>query len=259
MKYILIILSLIFLGCSSNSVSNLEVKNLLICDPYISELKNQSRYIKINGIKGNRIESKYLITEQRHIFNVNDTILEINFYHRLIEDQILEEPKIKNQVKELRQVKFGLIEIILKSKKSNNTIDKAKLYKLIESIKIKEFENHNVVLTNREKIKNIPRDLLALGAIKFEKSKERKALTISIQQDSKEEIIQKLYSNIEILYKHLDDNDIIEFQSKDLKEEIVRTYILVNSFGKDLDTSAWCGMGSKIKRFECMYIKNHDL
>lgn len=258
MKQILVVAALVLVGCLSNATGKDEENNLLICDPYLAELENQSRYIKIDGIKGTRIESKYLTTEQRHIFDLNDLLLELNFHHKLIEDQRLNGLKVKNQNKEIRQVKFGEVEIILKPKKGSNTIDVSKQYELIKSINIKEFENQSVDLTNVEELKSIPDNLLEMGATRLERSNDRLILTLSVQLDSEKEILPMLYSNIETIYKHLKDNDLINFQSKDLKEGIVRSYVLVNSFGNDIDSNIWCGMGPKTNSFECIYIKNHN-
>lgn len=258
-KLIIVILALVYVGCSDNNVGNCTPNELLLCDSYLAELENKSRYIKVKGIKGNRIESKYLPTEQIHKFECNNQIIQLKFYHSLIVDQIENETIVENQLRKLHEVKFGIVQIDIYPQTSLLPRDPSKQRELIHTIEIEEFENSQVLLLDREPIHSIPVPLLEIGALNFEKSINRKVLTISTPNDSLEQIIEKLYSNIELLYKYLKNGDIIDFLSTDSENDVVRSYILVDSFGEDTDMTDWCGVGPKIKRFECIYIKNNDL
>ena len=258
MKYTIVIILGLIICCTNSELFRLKEQHLLICDPYIAELENKSRYIKLSGIIGNKIEAKYLATEQIHKYVIDDLILEINFYHRLISNQIPQDAITKDQLRKIKETKFGVIELILKSDESKSIQELSK-YGILESIRIDEFENKRALTQDRTAIRNIPKKLVNIGANLFEQVEERKVLTLTMDKISNDAIIERLYTNNEVLYKYLNEGDIIEIQSTDIKKEIERSYILVDSFGDDLDNNSWCGMGPKNKRFECIYINNHDL
>ena len=228
--------------------------NVIISDVYSVEYENKSRFICIKGIPGISKSSKYLVVSQIHEYEYMEHIITVDFQHNIVDDNMI----IDTNAIRTEKSKFGLLQINAFSKngKYESTYE---VKKAVENIKVNYFEGVDVCYGVEDSINIISNELTSIGATKFTKSNNRKTLTIKLPNNDSKTMIAILFENIDLIYKHLKDKDLIKFEASGTSYDILRSYVLTDSKGFKKYPDEWCGMGPIEKRFECIYVKNNDL
>ena len=225
--------------------------DIIISDVYSIEDDNKSRFISVDRIPGQHVQSKYIYTIQEHNFEYDKNILKITFYHDLIDDNdLLDTGSIRTVELKFGTLQIGIENDELKGKKIDDGVIEA-----INNIRITHFDGVDICYKNSKTVNLIPNELKNIGVVNYEVAAKRKTITIKLEDNTVDSIIEILFGNIDLIYQYLDDKDLVKFEAKD-HPEILRTYILTNSKGYKEDPNELGGMGPKINGFDCIYVKN---
>ncbi len=255
-KFLVIVYITSLLSCQQINSICCDSNDLIISDFYLAEYDNKSRFVCIKGIEGDKIESKYLYTQQIHKFLNNNTIVEINFYHNLIREIL---PIAEIPTRKVIELEFGVLEILIYSSIKNENINQIIAKDILGGIMIKQVSNTNVCYIDTDQIYSVPKKLGYICATSFKGNGLKKILTIQIEDSSTRNMFDIMYSNRNDIYTYMDDGDIIQFQYGKSTKNIIRSFILIDSKSSDLEYKGWCGMGPRERSFDCIYINNHDL
>lgn len=256
MKYLIIICIILNLNSCQTAKDNCCGENdIIISDIYSIEYDKKSRFISVDRLPGQHIQSKYIYAIQHHTYKYEGNIIEIVFYHDIINDNDYLDT---NAIRKI-DVDFGIIQIGIKNDESRKESITSDIIDAINNIRVSHYNNVDICYQNSKTENLIPRELENIGVINYERTTKRKIITVKLVNNSIHSMIDILYGNTELIYKYLDDKDLVRFEANGSSNIILRSFILTNSIGYGRDPNEWCGMGPKIKGFDCIYINNYDL
>lgn len=256
MKYLINIFAILILtGCEIVKKNCCGENDIIISDIYSIEFDNKSRFISVDKIPGQLVQSKYLSSTQHHTYKFDDNILEINFYHNIINDKNYIDTSIARTI----DLGFGILQIVINKGETKKKKLDSKIIDLVNNIRVTNFKNIDICYKNSKTVNLIPQELKKIGVVNYESATNRNIITIKLENNTIDTMIEKLYQNIEVIYNYLDDKDVVRFEAKGNNKVILRSYILTNSIGFKRDANEWCGMGPTIKGFECIYVNKYDL
>lgn len=218
---------------------------------YSVENLNLSRFICISGIDGEKINSKYVYTQQFHIYESEKFRTQIEYIHHLVEEDwiIANRP---NAINKSIDFSFGKLFIQVEHMDTISTGDTAALVRTINAIKIEEKSQQDICFSARTQKLKTPQSLVEIGAYDYYSNKNRKTLLIQVDDPIENNLIAILFQNRDTLKSHLKNGDLIRFTLKNEEHPALRTYLIIDS--KFEEDQGWCGMGPQNFSFETIYL-----
>lgn len=244
-------LTAIFLGCSIDSEC-CEPKGLVIADVYSVDNLNLSRFICLSGIDGEKINSKYVYTQQFHIYESEKFRTQIEYTHNLTAEDLSNRNNKPNSLSKSIDFSFGKLFIQVELMDTLNMGDTAALIRTINAIKIEEKSQQDICFSARTQKLKTPQILVEIGAYDFYSNKNRKTLLIQVDDPLENNLIAILFQNRDTLKSHLKNGDLIRFTLKNEEHPALRTYLIIDSELEE--DQGWCGMGPQNYSFETIYL-----
>jgi hypothetical protein len=259
MKNVTFLILFFLIGCQNSTKKCCNSNDIVISDIYYIDNNKESSFVCLNGIEGEEIEAMYLSTEQVHRYKIGNIILQINYYHDLISDDLIEQDSTSIISKTL-DLSFGKIIVSTYCINQNQNFDSIRLKSIVSKIQYTEYRESKICFDCKEEFSKVPDDFIEIGATKLSDCTSRKELRIQVINSSEENQIDILYDNYELFKKYFKDGDLITFYIQESEIVDLRTYIIVKSKIEDYIDDGFCGMGPKTFGYECIYVnKGHYL